>query len=576
MIARLVTLVLLLAAFATPVWGQASGSQGNRGGLSAGTVGNCVKYVTSTQGGDSGAPCGGSGSPGGANGDLQTNNAGSFGGLTPGAGIATWLATPSSANLAAAVTGETGSGALVFATSPALTTPNLGTPSAATLTNATGLPISTGLSGAGTGVLTALGVNVGSAGAVVVNGGALGTPSSGTLTNATGLPVSTGISGLGANVATFLATPSSANLAAAVTGETGTANLVFSDSPALTGTPTAPTASVGTNTTQLATTAFVLANAGAWNLSDGTTSLTEVTALTVGAGLDVGGTAGAATLNLVNTLNTQSGASYTILTSDGGKTVHMTNGSATTVTMVDVATAGSGFSFSLLCDAGCTVNRAGSDTINGGTSLVTAAKQMVYFQTAAAGTDMRASVVPATDPSNASNLTSGTVAAARGGAGTINGALKANGSGTVSQAACADLSNAAASCSTDATNASNISSGSLAQTRISAATLATGTSVSLTAPRQYYVCTGTCTVTPPVPAAGYEFCVMNGNNVTTVITLAALGSSARYENTARTAYGTAGTGTFVSGGAAADKVCIVGLDATHYLTVSYNGTWTAN
>ena len=42
----------------------------------------------------------------------------------------------------------------------------------------------------GTGVATALAVNVGSAGAVVVNGGALGTPSSGTLTNATGLPPS--------------------------------------------------------------------------------------------------------------------------------------------------------------------------------------------------------------------------------------------------------------------------------------------------------------------------------------------------------------------------------------------------
>lgn len=41
----------------------------------------------------------------------------------------------------------------------------------------------------GTGVITALGVNVGSAGSPVVNGGALGTPSSGTLTNATGLPI---------------------------------------------------------------------------------------------------------------------------------------------------------------------------------------------------------------------------------------------------------------------------------------------------------------------------------------------------------------------------------------------------
>lgn len=89
----------------------------------------------------------------------------------------------------------TGSGGIVLATSPTLTTPNLGTPSAATLTNATGLPISTGVSGLGTNVATALGVAVGSSGAVVVNGGALGTPSSGTLTNATGLPLSTGVTG---------------------------------------------------------------------------------------------------------------------------------------------------------------------------------------------------------------------------------------------------------------------------------------------------------------------------------------------------------------------------------------------
>ena len=63
------------------------------------------------------------------------------------------------------------------------------------------------------------------------SGGALGTPASATLTNATGLPISTGVSGLGTGVATFLGTPSSANLATAVTDETGSGSLVFGTSP---------------------------------------------------------------------------------------------------------------------------------------------------------------------------------------------------------------------------------------------------------------------------------------------------------------------------------------------------------
>ena len=63
----------------------------------------------------------------------------------------------------------------------------------------------------------------------IPSGAALGTPASATLTNATGLPVATGISGLGTGVATFLATPSSANFAAAITDEIGTGNVVLSD-----------------------------------------------------------------------------------------------------------------------------------------------------------------------------------------------------------------------------------------------------------------------------------------------------------------------------------------------------------
>jgi hypothetical protein len=87
-----------------------------------------------------------------------------------GTGIATFLATPSSANLRAALTDEVGTGAAYFVGGA------LGTPASGTATNLTGLPISTGLTGAGTGVLTALGNATNASGGLVTYSGSVGNP----------------------------------------------------------------------------------------------------------------------------------------------------------------------------------------------------------------------------------------------------------------------------------------------------------------------------------------------------------------------------------------------------------------
>lgn len=137
---------------------------------------------------------------------------GALGYATPAAGFATLATTPTSANLAATITDETGSGSLVFATSPTLVTPALGTPSAVVLTNATSIPAGqlTGTVAAARGgfaadVSTSSGVPLFASGTATFTSTsgtgnfarvtsptfttpALGTPSAIVLTNASGLP----------------------------------------------------------------------------------------------------------------------------------------------------------------------------------------------------------------------------------------------------------------------------------------------------------------------------------------------------------------------------------------------------
>lgn len=178
-----------------------------------------------------------------------------LGNATSGTASPTALAVGSCSAAGSALTWTTNTG---FGCATTLLTSGgaLGTPSSGTLTSATGLPISTGLTGAGTGVLTALGVNVGSAGAFTTFSGAHGTPSSITLTNGTGLPISSGVSGLGTGIATALAiNTGSAGAPVLLNGALGTPSSGVATN--LTGTAAGLTAGAATTAVTLTAPAFM-------------------------------------------------------------------------------------------------------------------------------------------------------------------------------------------------------------------------------------------------------------------------------------------------------------------------------
>jgi hypothetical protein len=212
----------------------------------------------------------------------------------------------------------------------------------------------------GTGVVTALGVNVGTAGAFVVNGGALGTPSSGTLTSATGLPLSTGVTGTlpATNGGTGQSSYAVGDLLYASTttalsklADVATGNALISG-----GVSTAP--SWG----KIGLTTHVSGNLPVTNLNSGTSA--SATTFWRGDGSWATPAGGSSTITISNKT-----AAYTVVAGDNGTVINCTSGTFT-VSLTAAATLATGFNVRII-NTGTgtiTIDPSGAETIDNNTT----------------------------------------------------------------------------------------------------------------------------------------------------------------------------------------------------------------
>jgi hypothetical protein len=222
----------------------------------------------------------------------------------------------------------TGTGSVVLATSPTLVTPTLGVASATTINKVTLTAPATGST-----ITVADGKTLTASNTLTFTG----TDSSSVAFGTGGTVLYT--SNLGTGVATFLATPSSANLASALTDETGTGGAVFANSPTLV-TPNlgTPSTLVGTNITGTAT-SFTASNVTTnANLTGAITSVGNATSL---------GTSSFSSANLLSALTDKTGTGLNVFGTNPTITTSLVSGST---------------GFALLNTTATTVNFAGAAT----------------------------------------------------------------------------------------------------------------------------------------------------------------------------------------------------------------------